>query len=160
MTGPIQVYALDICTVDTKVKDVDPTLPSSFLIITDVWCLYSLAIPIKAEISSKAVLELFSLHVIQPYGIPQVGIITDGAKNFSSQLSNTFTAVLGLQQFRISPYNAKSNPAERINRAILSGLRYALQQHKLQPEVFKNLIHYIVLAWNTSVLSHIQFSLY
>ena len=88
------------------------------------------------------------------------GIITDGAKNFSSQLSNTFTAVLGLQQFRISPYNAKSNPAERINRAILSGLRCALQQHQLQPEVFKNLIHYIVLAWNTSVLSHIKFSPY
>ena len=49
---------------------------------------------------------------------------------------------------------------ERINRAILSGLRYALQQHDLQPEVFKNLIHYIVLAWNTSVLSHLNFSPY
>merc|ERR1711895_86681 len=33
VTGPRQVYALDICTVDTKVKDIDPTLPSSFLII-------------------------------------------------------------------------------------------------------------------------------
>merc|ERR1712030_115742 len=45
ITGPRQVYALDICTVDYKVTEIDNTLPSSFLIVTDVWCLYSLAIP-------------------------------------------------------------------------------------------------------------------
>ena len=67
---------------------------------------------------------------------------------------------MGLQQFRISPYNTRANPAERINRAILSELRYASQQFKLEPEVFKNLLNYIVLAWNTSVLSHINFSPY
>ena len=160
VTGPRQIYALDICTVDTQATTIDPKLPSSFLIITDVWCLFSIAVPVNADISSRDILEKFSLHVTQPYGIPRVGILTDGAKNFSCQLSNTFTAVLGLHQFRISPYNARSNPAERINRAILSGLRYALQQHDLQPEVFKNIIHYIVLAWNTSVLSHLDFSPY
>ena len=160
VTGPRQVYALDICTIDTGVKKIDTTLPSSFLIVTDVWCLFSLAIPVNADITCQNILEKFSLHVIQPYGIPKVGIVSDGAKNFSCQLSNVFTAVLGLQQFRISPYNAKSNPSERINRVILSGLRYAIQQHDLQPEVFKNLIHYIVLSWNTSVLSHLKFSPY
>merc|ERR1711891_54585 len=37
ITGPRQVYALDICTVDYKVTEIDNTLPSSFLIVTDVW---------------------------------------------------------------------------------------------------------------------------
>ena len=35
VTGPRLVYALDVCTVDQKVKEIDPTLPTSFLIITD-----------------------------------------------------------------------------------------------------------------------------
>ena len=160
VTGPRQVYAMDICTVDSKAKEIDENLPTSFLIITDVWCLYTIAIPIQAEAKSKEILEKFSKHIIQPYGIPKIGITTDGAKNFSCNLSNTFSAVLGIQQFRISPYNARANPAERVNRAILAGLRYASQQYHLQPEVFKNLLNYIVLAWNTSVLSHINFSPY
>lgn len=160
VTGPRQIYALDICTVDTQVKEIDENLPTSFLIITDVWCLYTLAIPIQANATSREILEKFSRHIIQPFGIPKIGIVTDGARNFSNKLSNTFSAILGLQQFRISPYNARANPAERVNRAILSGLRYASQQFHLEPEVFKNLLNYIVLSWNTSVLSHINFSPY
>ena len=160
VTGPRQIYALDICTVDQKVKEIDPTLPTSFLIITDCWCLYTICVPINADATSREVLEAFSRHIIQPFGLPRIGFITDGGKNFSNKLSNTFSAVLGLQQFRISPYNARANPAERINRAILAGLRYSSQQFKLEPEVFKNLINYTVLAWNTSVLSHINFSPY
>ena len=158
VTGPRQIYALDICTVDTQAKEED--LPTSFLIITDCWCLYTIAVPINAEAKSREILELFSRHIIQPFGIPKIGIVTDGAKNFSNRLSNTFSATLGMQQFRIAPYNARANPAERVNRAILAGLRYASQQFKLEPEVFKNLLNYIVLSWNTSVLSHINFSPY
>ena len=96
VTGPRQVYALDICTVDTQAKLEG--LPTSFLIITDCWCLYTIAVPINAEAKSREILELFSRHIIQPFGIPKVGIVTDGAKNFSNKLSNTFSAVLGLQQ--------------------------------------------------------------
>ena len=121
VTGPRQIYALDICTVDSQAKDED--LPTSFLIITDCWSLYTIAVPINADANSREILELFSRHIIQPFGIPKVGIVTDGAKNFSNKLSNTFSSVLGLQQFRISPYNARANPAERVNRAILAGLR-------------------------------------
>ena len=160
VTGPRQIYAMDICTVDTQVKNIDETLPTSFLIVVDIWCLYSIAIPINADCNSREILQKFSQHIIQPFGIPKIGIVTDGAKNFSNRLSNTFSAVLGLQQFRISPYNARANPAERINKAILSGLRYASQQFHLEPEVFKNLLNYIVLSWNTNVLSHIDFSPY
>ena len=160
VTGPRQIYALDICTVDTQAKHIDDTLPTSFLIITDVWCLYTIAVPVNANETGRDILEKFSRHIIQPFGIPKIGIVTDGAKNFSNKLSNTFSSVLGLQQFRISPYNARANPAERVNRAILSGLRYASQQFHLNPEVFKNLLNYIILAWNTSVLSHINFSPY
>ena len=160
VTGPRQIYALDICTVDQKVKEIDPNLPTSFLIITDCWCLYTICVPINADATSREILEAFSRHIIQPFGLPKIGFVTDGGKNFSNNLSNTFSAVLGLQQFRISPYNARANPAERINRAILAGLRYSSQQFKLEPEVFKNLINYTVLAWNTSVLSHINFSPY
>ena len=158
VTGPRQVYAMDICTVDTQAKEED--LPTSFLIITDCWSLYTIAVPINADAKGRDILELFSRHIIQPFGIPKVGIVTDGAKNFSNRLSNTFSSVLGLQQFRISPYNARANPAERVNRALLAGLRYASQQFKLEPEVFKNLLNYIVLSWNTSVLSHLNFSPY
>ena len=160
VTGPREIYSLDICTVDTQAKDIDDNLPTSFLIITDVWCLYTIAIPIQANATSREILEKFSRHIIQPFGLPKKGIVTDGARNFSNNLSNTFSAVLGLQQFRISAYNARANPSERVNRAILSGLRYASQQFHLEPEVFKNLLNYIVLSWNTSVLSHINFSPY
>ena len=160
VTGVRQLYALDVCTVDYKAKEIDPNLKTSFLIITDAWSLYSLAIPINADATAKEILEKFSLHIIQPFGLPKLGICTDGAKNFSNTLSNTFSAVLGIQQFRISPYNARSNCAERINRAILSAMRMAMQQFELEPEVFKNLLNWTVLAWNTSVLSHINFSPY
>ena len=158
VTGPRQIYAMDICTVDSQAKEEN--LPTSFLIITDCWSLYTIAVPIDADAKSREILELFSRHIIQPFGLPKIGIVTDGGKNFSNKLSNTFSAVLGLQQFRISPYNARANPAERVNRAILAGLRYASQQFKLEPEVFKNLLNYIVLSWNTSVLSHLNFSPY
>ena len=160
VTGPRQIYALDICTVDTQVKEIDTDLPTSFLIITDAWSLYTICVPINANATCREILEKFSRHIIQPFGIPKIGITTDGGKNFSCKLSNTFTAVLGLQQFRISPFNARSNPAERVNRAILSGLRYASQQFHLEPEVFKNLLNYIVLSWNTTALSSIKFSPY
>ena len=160
ITGPRQLYCMDICTVDYKAKLIDPDLPTSFLIITDSWSLYTMAIPINADATAKEILEKFSLHVIQKFGLPALGICTDGGKNFSNTLTNTFSAVLGIQQFRISPYNAKSNPSERVNRAILAGLRYAMQQFDLNIEVFKNLVNYITLAWNTSVLSHINFSPY
>ena len=158
VSGPRQIYAMDICTVDTQAKEEG--LPTSFLIITDCWSLYTIAVPINAEAKGRDILELFSRHIIQPFGIPKVGIVTDGAKNFSNRLSNTFASVLGLQLYRISPYNARANPAERVNRALLAGLRYASQQFKLEPEVFKNLLNYIVLSWNTSVLSHLNFSPY
>jgi hypothetical protein len=138
VTGPRQIYALDICTVDTQAKEIDTDLPTSFLIITDAWSLYTICVPINANATCREILEKFSRHIIQPFGIPKIGITTDGGKNFSCKLSNTFTAVLSLQQFRISPFNARSNPAERDNRAILSGLRYASQQFHLEPEVFKN----------------------
>ena len=160
VTGPRQIYALDICTVDTQAKEIDNKLPTSFLIITDAWSLYTICVPINANATCREILENFSRHIIQPFGIPKIGITTDGGKNFSNKLSNTFTAILGLQQFRISPYNARSNPAERVNRAILSGLRYASQQFHLEPEVFKNLLNYIVLSWNTTALSSIKFSPY
>ena len=160
VTGPRQIYALDICTVDTQAKEIDDKLPTSFLIITDAWSLYTICVPINANATCREILEKFSRHIIQPFGIPKIGITTDGGKNFSCKLSNTFTAVLGLQQFRISPFNARANPAERVNRAILSGLRYASQQFHLEPEVFKNLLNYIVLSWNTTALSSIKFSPY
>ena len=160
VTGPRQLFALDICTVDSKAKDVDPQLPTSFFIITDCWSLYTICVPINADATAQEILEKFTMHIIQPFGIPRLGITTDGGSNFSCQLTNTFSAVLGLQQFRISPYNARANPAERVNRAILSGLRYASQQYSLEPETFKNLVNYIVLSWNTSVLSQINFSPY
>ena len=160
ITGCRQVWAMDICTIDYKVKEIDPNLPSSFLIITDAWSLYTLAIPIQANATAKEILEKFSMHIIQPYGLPKIGICTDGASNFSNTLSNTFSAVLGIQQYRISPYNARANPSERCNRALLAGLRMAIQQFELEPETFKSLLNYIVLAWNTSVLSHINFSPY
>ena len=158
VTGPRQLYALDICTVDTQAKMED--LPTSFLIVTDCWCLYTIAIPINSDATAQEILEKFSMNIIQPFGIPKIGITTDGGKNFSNNLANTFSAVLGLQQFRIAPYNARANPAERVNRAILAGLRYASQQFHLKPEIFKNLLNYIVLSWNTSVLSHLNFSPY
>ena len=160
VTGPRQIYCMDICTVDTQAKDIDPNLPTSFLIFTDAWSLYTICVPINANATCREILEKFSRHIIQPFGPPKFGIVTDGGKNFSNRLSNIFSASLGLQQFRISSYNARANPAERVNRAILSGLRYAQQHHKLQPEVFKNLLNYIVLGWNTSSLSSIKFSPY
>ena len=85
VTGPRQIYALDICTVDTQVKEVDPNLPTSFLIITDIWCLYSLAIPINADCTGHQVMETFGRHMIQPFGIPRIGIVTDGAKKISNK---------------------------------------------------------------------------
>ena len=102
ITACRQLWTMDICTVDYKAKEIDPELPTSFLIITDAWSLYTIAIPIQANATSKEILEKFSLHIIQPYGIPKIGICTDGASNFSSALSNTFSAVLGIQQYRIS----------------------------------------------------------
>ena len=157
VTGPREIWAMDICSVDMQAQ---AGLPSSFLIIVDVWSLFTVAVPIKANPTAREILEKFSRHIIQVYGIPKIGFLTDGAKNFSNTLSNQFAAILGLQKFRIAPFNAKANPAERVNRAILSGLRYALQQFQLQAEVFKNLLNFIVLSWNTSVLSHLGFSPY
>ena len=160
ITGPRQCYAMDIATVDYKAPSIDPELKSSFLIITDAWTLFTIAIPISSNPNSQEILEKFAQHIIQPFGKPTLGICTDGGKNFSSSLSNAFSAILGIKQYRISPYNARANPAERVNRAIISGLRFSLQQFQLSPDVFKSLLNYIVLAWNTSVLSHINFSPY
>ena len=160
VTGPRQIYALDICSVDTQAKSIDPQLPTSFLIVVDAWSLYAICIPINADATAQQILEKFLLHVIQPFGYPKIGIVTDGGSNFSNNLTNTFSSITNLQQYRISPRNPRSNIAERVNRAILSGLRYAMQQHSLDPNVYKNLISYIVLAWNTTALSSISFSPY
>ena len=160
VTGPREIYCLDICTVDTKAKEIDENLPTSFLIIVDAWSLYTIAVPIKENATAKEIIELFLKHIIMPFGFPKTGIVTDGGKNFSNKLTNTFTSTFNLQQFRISPYNARANPAERINRSILSAMRYAMQQHSLNPEVYKNLLNYVVLGWNTSALSSISYSPY
>ena len=160
VTGPREIFCLDICTVDSKAKEIDKNLPTSFLIVVDAWCLYTIAIPINDNATAQEIIELFLKHVVMPFGFPKTGIVTDGGKNFSNKLTNTFSSTFNLQQFRISPHNPKSNVAERINRAILSSLRYAMQQHKLEPEVYKNLLTYVVLSWNTSALSTIGFSPY
>ena len=157
VTGPRQIYCLDICTIDTQAKAEG--LPTSFLIIVCAWSLYTICVPINANCSAKDIIEAFTSHIIMPFGLPQ-GIVTDGGKNFSNNLTNQFTAALGITQYRISPYNPQANIAERVNRCILSGLRYASQDYKLNPQVFKNLIYYVVLSWNTSVLSSIKFSPY
>ena len=141
ITGPRQCYALDIATIDYKAPSIDPELKSSFLIMTDAWSLFTIAIPINGNPTSQEILEKFAQHIIQPYGKPSLGICTDGGKNFSSALSNAFSAILGIKQFRISPYNARANPAERVNRAIISGLRFSLQQFQLSPDVFKSLLN-------------------
>ena len=160
VTGARQIWALDLCTIDTKAVHIDPTLPTSFLIAVDAWALYTVCIPIHSNPTAKEILQKFTLHVIQPFGIPSYGITIDNGSNFSNKLLNKFTAALGLQQFRISPYNARANVAERMNRSIIAGLRYSMQQFKLEPEVFRSLVSYITLAWNTSVLSSIGFSPY
>ena len=160
VTGPRQIFCLDICTIDAKAKEIDKNLPTSFLIIVDAWCLYTIAVPINDNATAKEIIELFLKHVVMPFGFPKIGIVTDGGKNFSNKLTNTFSSTFNLQQFRISPHNPRSNVAERINRALISSLRYAMQQHKLEPEVYKNLLTYVVLSWNTSALSSIKFSPY
>ena len=160
VTGPRQLWALDICTVDSQAEKVDPKLPTAFLIAVDAWSLYTITIPIKSNPTAREIIQKFILHIVQPFGFPALGITTDNGSNFSNKLMSTFTAALNLQQFRISAFNAKANVAERLNRAILSGLRYAKLQFKLEPEVFKNLISYITLAWNTSVLTSVGYAPY
>ena len=82
ITGPRQCYAMDIATIDYKAQSIDPELKSSFLIITDAWSLFTIAIPISSSPSSQEILEKFAQHIIQPYGKPSLGICTDGGKNF------------------------------------------------------------------------------
>ena len=160
VTGPRQLWALDICTVDSQAEKVDPTLPTAFLIAVDAWSLYTITIPMKSNPTAREIIQKFILHIVQPFGFPALGITTDNGSNFSNKLMSTFTAAMNLQQFKISAFNAKANVAERLNRAILSGLRYATLQFHLEPEVFKNLISYITLAWNTSVLTSVGYSPY
>ena len=162
VNGPRQLICMDICTVDKKILAIDENLPSSFLIILDAWSLYTICVPVQDNITSNEIIHKFTLHYIQSFGLPSLGILTDGAKNFSNRLSNTFCATLGIRKFKISPRHPQSNLAERANRWVLAGMRYLYQQlgHLLEPEMFKNVLSFIVLGWNTTIIASTGFSPY
>ena len=160
ITAPRQCYAMDIATIDTKIKKYNPLMKTSFLVVVDLWSLYTICIPIDSDCNAHEIIKKFSLHVLQVFGPPSLGIVTDNAKNFSGKMVQEFCAILNIRKFQISPRNARANFAERSVRIIISGLRYIYQQFKLQPEQYEHCLNYVVLAWNCSELPHLGFSPY
>ena len=77
-------------------------------------------------------------------------------------MSNTqvsqFCNILQIQKCRIAPYNSKANPAERLNRVLIEGLRTAQVEFQLDFDKLEHMLNFIVLCWNSSLIPRLGFS--
>jgi hypothetical protein len=98
------------------------------LAITDYFTKWMQAIPMKT-VTSKDVINFIKEHVIHRFGIPQT-ITTDGGLVFISKEFRKFTADVGINLIRSSPYYAQANgQAEASNQSLIKLIKRKIDEH-------------------------------
>ena len=93
----------------------------------------------KNNLDAKQVIDFIQLKIVSVFGRPRI-IVTDNASCMSNQLVGKACAMLNIHCSTISPYSAKSNLQELLNRMLLDCLRALTSNHYMPPEVSAQLI--------------------
>ena len=88
----------------------------------------------KNNLDAKQVLDFVQLKIVSVFRNPRV-LVTDNASCMNNQLVSQACTLLNIHYSTISPYNAKSNLQELLNRMILDCLRALTHNHYSPPSV-------------------------
>ena len=89
---------------------------------------------VKNNLDAKQVLDFVQLKIVSVFGNPRI-LVTDNASCMNNQLVSQACALLNIHYSTISPYSAKSNLQEMLNRMILDCLRALTHNHYSPPSV-------------------------
>ena len=115
---------------------------------TDLFSNFCIVEKVKDNLDAKQVLDFVQLKIISVFGHPRI-LTTDNASCMNNQLVSQTCALLNIHFCTISPYSAKSNLQELLNRAILDCLRALTQNHYSPPSVSAQLIGPVVNLVNS-----------
>merc|ERR1712074_31214 len=82
---------------------------------TDLFSNFCIVDKVKDNLCAKQVLDFIQLKIISVFGHPRI-LVTDNASCMNNQLVSQACAVLNIHFCTISPYSAKSNLQELLNR--------------------------------------------
>ena len=95
---------------------------SKVLIAVDHFSHFMLVQPVEDNLTEKQVLDFIQTCIIAVFGYPQ-SISSDNASNMDSSLIKNTCGWLGISKLTSSPYSARSNLSELLNRLVLDSLR-------------------------------------
>ena len=146
---PNFIWSVDICQVEDKARRKEDT-NGKFIAWTDVFSGFTIAHSIPDDYKSEDVLKSYMNRIVQCYG-PSYGIISDNDMLMDATIHRQLCSLYGIRKMVISDHSAKSNLVERVNRAILTGLRMNVE-HELDCEdvTWEDMLDEVILAWNSS----------
>ena len=146
---PNFIWSVDICQVEDKIRRKEDT-NGKFIAWTDVFSGFTIAHSIPDDYTSEDVLKSYMNRIVQCYG-PSYGIISDNDMAMDATIHRQLCSLYGVRKMVISDHSAKSNLVERVNRAILTGLRMNVV-HELNCEdvTWEDMLDEVILAWNSS----------
>ena len=94
---------------------------------------------VKNNLDAKQVLDFIQLKIVSVFGLPRA-LVSDNASCMNNQLVSQSCALLNIHYTTISPYSAKSNLQELLNRMLLDCLRALTHTHYSSPSVALQII--------------------
>lgn len=125
------------------------------LVVIDIFSKFTMLKPMRRA-ETGTLLNYMEDSIFLVFGVPEV-IITDNAKQFTAKNTKSFFDKYGVTHWTNAYYHPQNNPAERVNRSILSAIRCYLKGD--QREWDEN-IGKIACAIRTAVHESSKFSPY
>ena len=127
------------------------------LVICDFFSKFVLVQCMKAA-TAPGVCAVMENLVFNLFGAPSV-CITDNAKVFQSEMFRNLLSQYGVTQWNLAVYHPSPNPAERVNRVIVTAIRCALNR-QTDHRNWDESVHKIAAAIRTSVHDSTGFTPY
>ena len=144
---PGQIYHLDSCHVSHNPFKGESDKNMQFITCTDSFTKYAIAWAAPLRYSRDELMNDILGRVIAPFGVP-LGIVTDN--EFRDVFTTEFCTALRIRKLEIAPRASQANLAERIHRALLTGIRTSRMQVNEKAIHWDALLSFAVLAWNHS----------
>lgn len=141
---PFQVISMDFIGVLPKSKTGNTVL----FVVSDWYSKFVFLYPMsKAETSKMC--TFLEKEIFLKFGVPQT-VISDNGSQFVSHAFRKFLDSYGVNHFKNAVYHPQNNPAERVNKVVMSSIRAYLGENASHKDWDKE-ISKIEYAINTSV---------
>lgn len=150
---PFQVISMDFVGVLPRSRNGNTVL----FVVSDWYSKFVFLHPMRSADTSR-MCEFIEKHVFLKFGVPQI-VISDNGSQFISKEFQNFLQNYGVEHHKNAVYHPQNNPAERVNKVVVSSIRASLGENASHKDWDRN-IQIIEYSINTSVHESIKLSPY